>query len=394
MAKKTGKPDQEVNKGLFDTVMESPTRLAVFCGAVLMISLAGGMLIGSLLKSDDKSVQVAKEEAEKQDKNQSYSPPVYVQEETPVIRPTERLDNDEGRGQSPVAALDHTPEKEKPVNSGGDERIDGNSLASLPPADQPASYDGDPAWIKYAAKTPKKVEGVPRIAIVIDDVGLNSKRIDALLAVPEILTLAFLPYANNLDQNVARIRSAGHEAMLHLPMEPVGNIADPGPNALFKKNSLAEIRQKTIANLDRFTGYVGVNNHMGSKFTAYPEGMAVVMDVLKERQVLFLDSKTAAKSAGYRLAKERGLPAGIRDIFIDNEIKVPAILRQLEKVEDLAGRKGLAIAIGHPHRETIEALKLWMPQAVKRGYQFVPISAALLPQSSSNTIANQEEKRP
>lgn len=387
MAKNTGKPEQEANKGLFDTVMESPTRLAVFCGSVLVISLAGGMLIGSLLKSEGKSVEAAIPPAEERDQEQIYAPPVYVQEETPVIRSPEQPDRIDEQGQNPVAALDHTPGRNISVEESNSSTAP--SVAALPPADRTISIDGEPAWVRFAAKTPKRAEGVPRIAIVIDDVGLNSKRIETLLTVPEIMTLAFLPYANHLDRNVAKIRKAGHEAMLHLPMEPIGNIADPGPNALLKKYSLEEIRKKTIANLDRLTGYVGVNNHMGSKFTAYPEGMAVVMDVLKERQVLFLDSKTAAKSAGYRLAKERGLPAGIRDIFIDNTIKVPAIIKQLMKVEELARRKGLAIAIGHPHRETIEALKQWMPEAVKRGFQFIPISAALVPQTDVNAIANQ-----
>jgi len=376
MAKKTGKPERDEKNGLFDTVMESPTRLAVFCGSVLVISLAGGMLIGSLLKDDEQPVQAELPSPQQQSKEQTYPSSVYVQEETPVIRPEEKAEESDESGQNPVAALDHEPSET--AEQDPEEDVPASGVASLPPAEKPAIEDGEPAWVRFAAKAPQKKEGIPRIAIVIDDVGLNSKRVDVLLTVPEIMTLAFLPYANNLDRNVDKIRKAGHEAMLHLPMEPLGETIDPGPNALLKKYPLEEIRQKTIANLERFTGYVGVNNHMGSKFTAYPEGMAVVMDVLKERKVLFLDSKTAAKSAGYRLAKERGLPAGIRDIFIDNSIKVPDILSQLNKVESLARRKGLAIAIGHPHKETIEALKQWMPGAVKRGFQFIPITAALI----------------
>ena len=163
--------------------------------------------------------------------------------------------------------------------------------------------------------------------------------------------------------------------MLHLPMEPTSSEADPGPDALLTGLGLEELRERTIRNLDSFSGYVGVNNHMGSRFTADSEAMAVVMDIMAERGLLFLDSKTTSASAGFRLAVERGMPSVKRDIFIDHVIEDEAILKQLAKVEVIAERAGVAIAIGHPHPETIRVLKKWLPEAKKKGFLFVPVSA-------------------
>ncbi|MBL4907289.1 MAG: divergent polysaccharide deacetylase family protein, partial [Sneathiella sp.] len=142
--------------------------------------------------------------------------------------------------------------------------------------------------------------------------------------------------------------------------------------------SIDEIRQVTLKNLSQFSGYVGVNNHMGSKFTSYEEGMAAVMDILRDKGLLFLDSRTIATSKGHILAKERGVPTVTRDVFIDNEVNEKAILKQLKKVESVALDKGIAIAIGHPHKETIAALIRWMPEAIKKGFHFIPVSTALL----------------
>ena len=158
-------------------------------------------------------------------------------------------------------------------------------------------------------------------------------------------------------------------------MEPTDEHVDPGPDALLTTLSEEELRARTIRNLDRFEGYVGVNNHMGSRFTADGEAMAVVMDIMAERGLLFLDSKTSSASQGYRLAAERGMPSVKRDIFIDHVIDEAAILEQLAKVEATAERAGVVIAIGHPHPATIRALHKWLPEAKKKGFLFVPVSA-------------------
>ena len=117
----------------------------------------------------------------------------------------------------------------------------------------------------------------------------------------------------------ARARTAGHEILVHLPMEPQAADADPGPNALLTGLPIAELDRRIAANLARLDGYVGINNHMGSRFTASAREMRRVMRALQARDLLFLDSLTTGKSTGHSLAREFGIPSVVRDIFLDNE---------------------------------------------------------------------------
>ena len=114
--------------------------------------------------------------------------------------------------------------------------------------------------------------------------------------------------------------------MLHLPMEPNGR-NDPGPNALLVSLSDAELRQRTTAALDSFDGFAGVNNHMGSRFTAFKPGMETVLRQLKGRGLMFLDSRTSAQSVGDQLAQEMGVPSIVRHVFLDDEESLDAVRR-------------------------------------------------------------------
>src|SRR5512143_58578 len=121
-------------------------------------------------------------------------------------------------------------------------------------------------WRKNAVPF-RDLNSRPLIAVVIDDVGLDRPRSKRAWELPGPLTMSFLPYAKDLREQARAARAKGHELMLHLPMEPNGR-SDPGPGALLVSQSDAELRQRTTAALDSFDGYAGVNNHMGSRFTA------------------------------------------------------------------------------------------------------------------------------
>jgi polysaccharide deacetylase 2 family uncharacterized protein YibQ len=214
----------------------------------------------------------------------------------------------------------------------------------------------------------------PAIAIVIDDLGLNRRQTAAVTALPAPLTMSFMPYAEDLAAQTEAAASAGHEIFLHLPMEPVDSSKNPGPNALLASLSADELATRLVENLDRFSGYVGVNNHMGSRLTQDPAAMAIVMAELKRRDVMFLDSVTIGGSIAYETAVRFGIPAAERDVFLDNEPEVGAILQQLRLLERDASHQGFAIAIGHPNGATVKALAQWIPDAIARGYRIVPVS--------------------
>ncbi len=94
------------------------------------------------------------------------------------------------------------------------------------------------------------------------------------------------------------------------------------------------------------------------------------MDALRHNSVYFLDSMTSPKSVALEAARAAGVGAIRRDVFLDNNEEVSAIGAQLEKAAEKARQNGAAVAIGHPHPSTLEALKLWIPKA---GVRVVPL---------------------
>lgn len=291
--------------------------------------------------------------------------PVAVHDPAPMaaVRPT-----------SPADAVDSAPRvTARPVERPAD-------VAAVPPPPpvtaEEQAYDGRPAWQRFAMAPPAQMGKKPVIAIVIDDVGVTKRELDSLLALDAGVTFSIMGYADNMADFARKARAGGHELLVHVPMQPEGN-ADPGPKALTIGLSPAEIRARLRWHLDRHDGFVGINNHMGSRFSADAEGMAVVAAELKARGLLFLDSRTVAGSVGEEKAKEAGLPTASRDVFLDNEIGANAIEAQLVLAERRARDKGTAIAIGHPHEATIEALARFIPQAQARGIVFVPVSTVI-----------------
>jgi uncharacterized protein len=232
-----------------------------------------------------------------------------------------------------------------------------------------------PAWRRYALPF-ADLYGKPLIAIVIDDVGLDRPRSRRAWELPGPVTLSFLPYAKDLNEQAKAARSHGNELMLHMPMEPMGR-ADPGPNALLTSLSENELRQRVTTDLDSFGGYVGVNNHMGSRFTASRPGMDVVLRLLRARGLLFLDSRTTAQSVGESLAQELGVATISRNVFLDDDESLGAVKRQLATTEEVARRQGFVVAIGHPHENTLQALSEWLPALAAKGFALAPLTAAL-----------------
>lgn len=243
----------------------------------------------------------------------------------------------------------------------------------VPPVQPPAG--GATPWRRNAV--PVTVPpGKPVIAIVIDDMGVDRKRSTRMAALPGPLTLSWLPYARDLQAQARAARANGHELMLHMPMEPSVR-ADPGPEALLVGLDKGEVLRRFRVALDSFDGYVGVNNHMGSRFTADRAALAPVLAELHRRGLLWLDSRTTPRSAGIGIAEDLRMPFAGRDVFLDNAMDVSAIRKQLKQVELVAQRQGYGIAIGHPHDATIEALASWMPDVQKRGFVLVPVSAVV-----------------
>lgn len=262
----------------------------------------------------------------------------------------------------PVAA---TPQPEAPPPSSA-------QLASLPSAG--IADELLPLWRRNAA--PYQDPGArPMLAIVLDDVGVAPQHARAALDLPAPLVLSIMTYAPRGGELARDARNRGHEVMVHMPMQPLSSSIDPGPEALLVGLPAEEIRRRVAWGLGKFEGYVGFNNHMGSRFTQDPEGMQVVLEEARSRGLLFLDSKTIAGSVGDRLAAEMGVTHIARDVFLDDTLTEAAIARQLAAAEQIARRRGYAVAIGHPHPATIAVLKRSLPGLAERGIAIVPLTA-------------------
>jgi polysaccharide deacetylase 2 family uncharacterized protein YibQ len=229
-----------------------------------------------------------------------------------------------------------------------------------------------PTWLQNAVAP--VIDERPAIAIVIDDLGVNRAGTAALNRLRAPLTLAFLPYASGVGEQARAARAAGHELLVHVPMEPRGT-EWPGPDALTSQLGPADLVSRLRTHLRSFEGFVGVNNHMGSRLTENPERMDLLMTELRQRDLLFLDSRTTPRTVAGRVARRLEVPYAERDVFLDNELEVDAVLRQLQRAENIARRKGYAVAMGHPHDVTIEALRRWLPTLEARGFALAPISA-------------------
>ena len=237
------------------------------------------------------------------------------------------------------------------------------------------SAEAPPAWQRNAAAYTEPGPGVAKIAVVIDDLGLNRSNTRKTLALPGPLTLAFMTYAPSPVDLTRAARQAGHELLVHVPMQPSDDSTDPGPKVLNGALDRTELLARLAWGLSRFDGYVGINNHMGSAFTRDAEGMRAVLDELKRRGLMFLDSRTIAGSVAGTLAKEIGVAHATRDVFLDNRRDGAAIRAQLAKAEEIARETGSAVAIGHPYDATIQALGAWLPSLADKNIALVPISA-------------------
>ena len=173
----------------------------------------------------------------------------------------------------------------------------------------------------------------------------------------------------------ARARAAGHEVLAHIPMEPLDPREDPGPGALTMAMTAEQIAAQLTSMLDPWSGFVGINNHMGSRMTADRWRMDLVMGFLKHRGLLWLDSRTAPDSVGIAAASSARVPHAARDFFLDNVATVEAIGEQLRAAEDHARRTGTAVAIGHPYDATLIALETWITKVPTDGLALAPISA-------------------
>jgi len=222
-----------------------------------------------------------------------------------------------------------------------------------------------------SAAAPKSALGHARLAIILDDLGQDRTAADAIFALPYPLTLSVLPDHPHSAEIAEEAHSRGYQVMLHLPMESLAE-ERPEPAELRPGLPSGEVAALVTRMLDSVPNVAGVNNHQGSQATADPALMDELMPVLRERHLFFIDSRTTAATVAYDTAQRSGLPTAFRNVpFLDDVAEVSAVRAQLELALRTARSKGEAIAIGHPHPATLQALGELLPQLEAQGVRLV-----------------------
>ncbi|WP_114327661.1 divergent polysaccharide deacetylase family protein [Candidatus Colwellia aromaticivorans] len=226
-----------------------------------------------------------------------------------------------------------------------------------------------------------------RIAIVIDDIGYRYTDKHAL-SLPGDITYSILPHTP-YGKTLAIKANANHkEVLLHIPME-AENGKELGPGALTSAMNKAEVHASLNESLAEIPFAIGINNHMGSHLTQLAEPMSWTMGFLKQHHLLFLDSKTSPYSKASTIAQREGVPVEGRHIFLDNELTDSYINKQFQSLIKHAKTQEFAIAIAHPHPETIQALLRLIPTLQQNNIELVPLSALYsMPTNSQTRLAS------
>lgn len=313
------------------------------------------------------------------------APPKPVTASIPPVPPPPAQPQQPAPAAEPVAALPPPP---------APPRRDRSSAQPLLPAPDPAlvetgpqgplpiiGRDGRQPWRVYGRPF-DRADKRPRIAIIITGLGPSGAATETSInELPGAITLAFDPYAHRLGEWIDRARAAGHEVLLSLPMEPVDYPRqDPGPYTLLTSLSPRENLERLDWVLSRVTGYVGLTNMMGSRFTTSQSNLIPVMDELKKRGLMFVDGRASEQSVAGALAQSMGVPRVTADDTIDADTTRDAIDRHLQQLASLAKRNGAALGIGYAYPVTLERVALWAKSLAEEEIVLAPASAlAALP---------------
>lgn len=229
------------------------------------------------------------------------------------------------------------------------------------------------AW----ADTPKAARHPAYLSIIIDDLGQNLPRDRRAMNLPGPITLAVMPDTPHAGEFAREAHKAGKTVIVHMPMDPAG-----GPFAWRPDLSMDQLKSRLDAAFAAVPFNAGLNNHEGSRMTAQPEAMAMLMEQLQLRGKFFVDSRTSAQTVAAAKAQAIGLASVSRDVFLDDVRTPEAIATQLDTAIRLAKTQGSAVVIGHPYPVTLDLLEKRLPQLKAEGITWIPIRQMIAERSN------------
>jgi polysaccharide deacetylase 2 family uncharacterized protein YibQ len=224
-----------------------------------------------------------------------------------------------------------------------------------------------------------------RVAVLVNGLGLPGGPPDGVLkGLPAPVSVAYGPYGRDLQDLVTKARAAGHEVLLQISLEPNDYPnEDPGPHTLLTTLPNDENIKRLQWLMSRYTGYVGVTNHMGDKFKATKDSFLPVLEELKKRGLIYFDDGTVQSSAAAQIASVLDLDYSAANVQIDAKPSSAGIAKALAELEDTARERGAAIGVAKAKPETVRQLAEWADKLDAKGIVLVPVSAAVRSQRQS-----------
>ncbi len=214
---------------------------------------------------------------------------------------------------------------------------------------------------------------VPLISIIIDDIGYRMRDDLRAIGLPGPVAFAIMPHSPYAKKMSSLANEMGKDVLLHMPMQAMEEDKNKflGPGALTLQMTHEEFIKALDNSLRSVPHAIGLNNHMGSLLTRHPGHMSWLMESLKHRNIFYIDSVTSRHSVAGTVAGEIQLPYLRRDVFLDNVQTEIEIQRQFDELISVAKRKGVAVAIGHPHPRTVAVLSRLLVQLDNYGVKLV-----------------------
>ena len=198
------------------------------------------------------------------------------------------------------------------------------------------------------------IKGRAKLVIIIDDVA-TFEHASMIKSLGLKITPSIFP-ATKTHPDTPNIARTFEFYMIHLPMQ-AKHFDSPEIGTLTINESFESMHEKIKKIRKDFPRAKYTNNHTGSRFTSDFDAMDKAYRALIEQGFVFVDSKTIAQTAVARAAKKHNQPYISRDIFLDDDPSASAVRRELVAAVNLAKKRGYAIAIGHPKKNTISVIK-------------------------------------
>ena len=335
--------------------------------AVCVIMLAVFLFIIPSVKNKDETTnktQIAKE----QEKIEEEKPKTT---EKPPIESKAKDKRTEKTKEAEIQTAKNQPkESEKAGRENKAKKLENPIIT-----DKPKPQEQEPDVSAYPIQDLPELPSKGKLIFVFDDAGHNLEQLQYFLDLPFPCTIAVLPKLPNSRETARRIRAAGKELILHQPMQALNPNINPGDGAVKPGMDREEIKKIVASNVEEIGPIAGMNNHEGSLITSDEKAMEAVLELCREKNIYFLDSRTSSKSVVPQVAKKLNMNIWERAVFLDNKKDKAYMKKQIIEGLEIASQRGEAIMIGHVFTVDLAILlKEMYSDLTQEGYTFSTIS--------------------